>query len=281
MPGFLYFVPSQILTGIAPSPDELAEIGLSYAFEGRPHFASIQQGGPGAGRGSLLACRRRFEPGQYKIELANQEWKKHPSGKYWVGRFTDLPLPKPTELARDTQIDGYRIELADGQKWQIPLAFQNWDSSTPGDPCITYRNVLPHSLGLGDDGLWSESEPLPKYRRLVELAQAWNDVQRNPPETLPPELVTKWNQYQTLCAAAVEVLAINYVVGPIECAMLGILTYQHAERILDQTIDEPEFELIKKKWREKLAASTSVPAGSPSPPGHAVATNSTAPLSPT
>ena len=287
MPGFLYFIPTQTCTGVAPKQEELAALGLTYAFEGRPHFTAIQQGGPGpGGRGSLLTCRRRFE-GAGKIELVNQKWAKHPSGKFWVGRFIDLPLPTPHDLARAETLDGYPLELADGQRWQIPLARQYWDSSTPEQRGVTYRETLPQALGLTEEGHWVQEGPLPRYRRLHALAAAWNDYKRTPAEELDPEFVDHWNQYQTRVDAAVEVLATNYVVGPLELStlFLGSLTYDLAEKILDLLIDEPEIERIKKKWLAEIqtarAEQTAATAGSASSPGPVAETNPITPPLPT
>ncbi len=278
---FLYFLPDIARTAPLPSQEVIASRGLAYAFESRPFGCGCS--GPQGKEGFVLGCRRRWESGQVKIE-PTQIWTPHPSGKYFVGYWPDQ-LPTPDQLAREKLLSGHLLKLADEREWQIPLARGRHDESTAETPRVPYSVELPQRSQLNEQGEWIDGGVLPKYRALWELASGWNDFRRAQLDDPDHErLVEHWSRYQTRHEAAVQVLAANYVVGPVECSLLGILNKELAAEILDLAIDEPEFDRILKKWLAAYRlnpAQTSAAAGSTSSPGPVAETITIDPPSPT
>jgi hypothetical protein len=138
-------------------------------------------------------------------------------------------------------------------------------------------------------GAWNEQGPLPRYQGLWELVTGWNDYRRaaaDPAQAATDEQAAEhWSLYTTRIEAAVQVLATNYVLGPVECSILGLLTKENVREVLDLAIDEPELLNILKKYlatvalAQPTAASTVAAAGSTSSPGPAVDSRPTAPPS--
>lgn len=270
---FLYFLPNLSRMASLPSPAEIAARGLSYAFEGRPHGRGCI--GP-QGEGFILGCRRRFaDAGEVYFDSA-QIWQPHPSGQYLVGYFPDR-LPGPTELAREKLLDGHTLELADDRRWQVPLARSVHDASEPGKFGYVWGCELPQRVALDAAGNWIEQGPLPRYQRLWEIVTGWNDYRRAGGED------EHWSLYKTRIDAAVEVLAANYAVGPVECSILGLLTKDNVKEVLDLAIDEPELQHCIKKYLATLATAQPIAAaaGSTSSAGPVAETLPTPPPSPT
>ena len=67
-------------------------------------------------------------------------------------------------------------------------------------------------------------------------------------EVIDPIEVT----FDGLHHAAVQALAVNYVIGPAECDMLGLLTEEIAVKILDALIAAPTRAKLQKKIIERL-----------------------------
>jgi hypothetical protein len=280
MPGFLYFLPDLPRLGSVPSQEVIASRGLAYAFEGRPFGRGCS--GPAGKDGFMLGCRRRWQPGQLYFEAA-QIWTPHPSGQYFVGYWPDQ-VPGPGDLAREKQLDGHTIELADDRQWQVPLARGIHDDSTPEQLRLPWSCNLPQRAAIDADGNWVDQGPLPRYVALWELVCGWNDFRRGFSDDPGHEaLAEHWAMFKTRFDAAVQVLQANYVVGPVELSLLGALTKQHAKDVLDLAIDQPEFEQIVKKWlaASQLAQSIAAADGSNSQDGPADETKPTDQLLPT
>lgn len=280
MPGFLYFLPG--ISRMAPLPSQavIAERGLAYAFEGRPHGRGCN--GPAGLEGFLLGCRRRFAgAGEIYFETT-QIWRPHPSGTYWVGYWPDR-LPGPAELARDKMLAGHSLELADDRAWQVPLARAVHDACTGSAFAYQWSCELPQRVAMDAKGEWVDQGPLPRYQTLWELVTGWNDYRRIAGDDDSPHRreLERWNLFQTRIDAAVQVLATNYVLGPVECSILGLFTREKAAEVLDLAIDEPEMQAIVKKFLAALRAAqpTAADAGSTSTAGPAVETIPTPPPS--
>jgi len=274
---FLYFLPGIPRTAALPSAAEIAARGLSYAFEGRPTGRGCV--GPAGQEGMLLGCPRRWESGNVYYE-PTQIWQPHPQGQYFVGYWPGQ-LPGPTELAREKLLDGHPLVMADDRSWQIPLARDVHDECQPNQFRCTWSCELPQRVALDAQGHWREQGPLTRYQPLWELVSGWNDYRRGTDDDPGwQELVEHWSQYQTRFAAATEVLAANYVVGPVECSILGLFTRDNAREVLDLAIAQPEFEVILKKYVAAIrqAQSTAAAAGSTSSPGPVAENN---PITPT
>ena len=277
MSGFFYFLPGISRMATLPSAEEIAARGLAYAFEGRPHGRGVMMGRV---EGYLLGCRRRFaDVGEVYFDPA-QQWQPHPSGKYSVGYYPDR-LPGPAELARAKLIEGHSIELADDRRWEVPLARSVHAAADPKLICA-WSCELPQALAIDAKGDWIEQGPLPRYRSLWDLVSSWNDARRSfADDPAAAKLIEHWSTYKVRIDAAVQVLAANYVVGPIECSILRLLTKENTKEILDLAIDQPEFERLLKKFLATVAPAqpTAAADGSSSSAGPAVTDQVTAPLS--
>jgi len=279
MPGFYYFLPGISRLAPMPSAEEIAARGLSYAFEGRPHGRGCTIAGI---EGYILGCRRRFADVGYVYWDAAQQWHPHPSGKYSVGYYPDQ-LPGPAELGRAKLLDGHSIELADNRPWQVPLARSVHDPESAWQICA-WACDLPQAVSLDAHGNWVEQGPLPRYQALWDLLQSWNDVRRSfADDPGAASLLEHWSTYKVRVDAAVQVLATNYVVGPVECSILKLLTKELAKEVLDLAIDQPEFERLLKKYLATVAQAqpTAAVAGSTSLAGPADSNQVTPPPLPT
>lgn len=152
-----------------------------------------------------------------------QTWKKGINGKYHIGFYNGSP---PTEriLQRKKQLAGHEVELADGNKWLVPVA-----------RIITGKSALPQSLILGKNGEVF-TEALPKYTQFSsKVEKLWEDFSSEiEGEKKQPKLTFK-EQLQL----AVEALAFNYRVGMDEVNILKLFTTQNFGEVLAAIIDIP------------------------------------------
>lgn len=233
------------------TPEELAEYGLNYALD-RPTFARVQHGPSDQhdeqpGPPGLVVCHAGGSglPPRYKPEL--QTWRRLPGDKgAWVGIYNDEP-PTPRELARDNQLNGYLVTLADGGTWHVPCA-RRWFEPEDGEPFVGC--VLPQLLDFdADAGGWGGGGVKPRYRRLWQLVEAYTeavgealDAHGDDPRT---EVRFAFDQLDEL---AVGALRVNYRVGPVELALLGAYDEESRRAIIDHVLDGPAWrELVKKK----------------------------------
>jgi hypothetical protein len=261
MPGFLYFLPGRETA--APKPEQIDEAGLSYAFDSKPHLAGVRKG-PDGHSGHVLGDKRRWELGLVKFSDQSQQWRKHPSGKFYVGRYT-TERTRPDDLKRKLLLDGYFCELADGNAWLIPKGREYYVDESGGDVQGGFFHKLPRVADLDEEGRWQILDrPMPRYQTLWDLTIQWNEVRRGDPE---PGWTERWQQYDEQMNGACLALAANYAVGPVEVAMMGLLTIQHAKEVLDLVIDDPGFERFKKKWLAHAELQIAASSGSTSPVG--------------
>lgn len=223
MSAFLYFVPGHDTT---VTLDRLRMWGLEYAFDRVPYYAHCI--GP-AGSGTLLCDDVRLEPLQPTYRPAEQTWQQQPGTDFWVGFYTDHK-PRCEDLARDEQLPGERIELADGARWQVPLVRQTLENalSEPALPCY---------LDLNDEGeitrgaivdqhtwLWQHCEPF-WNAWLAGIETALRRVAELPPDATNEdyEAASLFSlNFDTLLADAVKVLSANYRVGLREAMALRL-----------------------------------------------------------
>lgn len=254
MGGFLYFLPERKAADCQPA--ELARLGLGYAFPGKPQVRECTTG-PNGRRGVVLAMGSTL--GYFKDR---QEWRRIPprclpadaAQEVWVGYCRD-ERPTPAELARPQQLAGHAVTLADGGRWLAPTAICVDEHQEQ----LRLRNRLPAASRLSEEGEWIASGNAPQYQRLWEIAEAF---------------FAAWSQagvdnhtlkfdFHGLHEAAIEALAVNYVVGPTECDLLSLLDQRCAVEVLKALIDVPTL----LAWTQKKTAQA--PATGSSAPGHA------------
>lgn len=254
---FLYFLPG-------PRPLSAAELRASpigYAFDSAALPVSQQTlTGPDGRAGVVYADSRRQEKAvRFLPEL--QRWQKLPGVKAFAGLFHD-DLPEPSQLERARLLDGYHVELADGRRWQIPRAYEFTEPETDEDfqgPSV-FRGLLPKACSIGEDGRWNFGPVLQTCAALWELANDWGAVRFGQADERQKERF----DFDGQISAAILALAQNYVVGPAEASLLGLITIDHARETLDAVIDRRTFDALAKKKRTWWAARLSA-AGSPGP----------------
>lgn len=216
---FQYFVPTDASFVALP---QLVEAGLGYAFEGDPNQRRTSQG-PSSEPGVVVS--RSAKPGYYPDR---QTWRQIPGAAAWVG-VGDWNID---DLARQNMIDG---DLVEG--WVVPKARR---FEAEGDDLVQ-RHLLPRRLTLTDDGYWAPGEIKPRFRRLWELAVAWQAQMIDGADAGEAEV-------QDLDSAAIEALKVNYFVGPAEIDLLGIYDVEFAQHVMHAVLDMNTLaDLVKKK----------------------------------
>lgn len=228
MASFVYFLPNQ--NGAATN-QVLIEVGLAHAIYGAGPQSAQCNNGPG-GTAGLIVVADHPRKADCMYWPDRQTWRKSPDGKFWVGHMNDA-RPGPEDLARDMIYMGQRLTFQDGREWIVPRCH----GVVPQRPA-----TLPSRLDLSEDGKWigTPAEPYAKLAdKAFELWQVLIGVAKN-----------------TLSAAgeidlAAEALAVNYRIGRLEIAMLGLWTTDDHKRVLRAMIDADEIEAWGKSMLEK------------------------------
>lgn len=256
MAGFLYYFPDKNIV----SRKDLPELGLGYLGEAAALSTTGVQRGPGGSAGCV--CALENVTGELcHVDLPNQTWRKF--GNHWVGFWRDRP-PGPADLARTEMIPGHKVQLADGQRWLAPVARSLRIRESGDELGLAWARELPERLDLADDGkTWVNSGILPRYQPLWDIAEKWAECRwggGHDDALAGPGAVD----------AAVLCLQTNYRVGRAEIALLGCLTDELVNRILNMLIDEPTMEeFVKKKAEQELlkAAASDGPSSGDGPAG--------------
>lgn len=263
MAGFLYY-----LSGRNNLPvREIAQLGLDHALDRKFESNPVTMG-PDGKPGLVLAATGSVPALGYWPE--SQTWAVGPGKSWWLGTINEHE-PKPADLARRQMLDSEGLVLADGRSWLVPIA-RRFTEPRPDawDAPFRFAINLPELIDLNDAGEWRIGSVVDQYRPLWSLACDWAALRQG---DAGEELAERLNG-RGRASAAVQVLAVNYRLGPCEVARLKLLTREHCEQILDYLIDQPSYELlVKKKLARLVSASTS--------PGATASTPATPPPSPT
>lgn len=208
MSGFLYFA-----DGIEnPITTELVrQLELSHAFAGVPMHGRIAGRTPSGGVGTIMCEQSRLEPFDMAYRPDVQVWRKRPGDEcVYVGYWKESP-PTPSDLARHKQLAGDTIQLADGNKWQVPRFW--WHAAKDG-----FQLQLPRYYDLDEKAEWVYGDVDEEFAHLKPLADrlmaaiyfSAGDESINPLSTV-----------EALDAAR-QLLAVNYVLSAIECVMLKL-----------------------------------------------------------
>lgn len=244
MPGFLYFLNNATE---APRKEDLGKLGLAHAFSQAPAAAGVSGFACGDVRGLngvILFDPERIDSGRAAFHAGQQTWLEVPalrpdSPRLFCGMYNDAP-PSPGDLQRPSMLPGTAAELGDGKTWIVPIA-RSWGAD---DEHVLWTRELPRRVRILPDGGWGPGEVVPAFRDLWEIDDLYYSVIRG---GATDEQITKLNSYGLYSAAAI-VLAANYLVGPAECSLLGLLDTQNARQILDLLIQRQEMEdLFQKK----------------------------------
>jgi hypothetical protein len=235
MSGFLYFA-----DGIRnPMTDELvSQLDLRYAFDGIPMHGPIDGRTPSGGPGTIMCEQSRLEP--YDPVYRGDEyqvWRKRPGDDcVWIGYWRDSP-PTPADLARHKQLAGDGVELG-GHAWKIPQFW--WHAEEDG-----FQPKLPRYFDLSDKGEWIYGDIDEAHAHLKPLAdRLLAAIYFSGSDPSVPPLTTI-----ELLETAPQLLAINYVVSPVECVMLKLFKKDGAlRRMAELAVDyDTAMEWVKKK----------------------------------
>lgn len=214
MSGFLYFLPN------LDKPVELADCeraGLGYAFDRAPQSSPISGRTPSGTPGMLVWDAKRLGSCVPAYRPAEQTWRRMPRGgtrhdaDLYLGMYRS-PAPGPETLARELQLAGEWVKLADGREWLVPRL--RFFSAQAG-----FVTALPVRADLDDEGHWIVGEIDPRFQSLdkvgARLYEAMVDGELGTaPRLTPSELLD----------IAAELLCANYCVSRVECAMLRLLS---------------------------------------------------------
>jgi len=207
MAPFLYFVPQS-------SPvkfDDLAALGIAYAFDG-PQITQVTcRAGPGDTGGRVLAAGDQpligFHPDR-------QTWRQIPDSPAWLG-YDPNALPGPDDLKRPAQTCIYSALLGDGKSWLVPTGVFE-DGESP----------LPKVREIQDDGS-IKRRPATRFEPIYLAADKIRSHIKNQEDISDRE---EWD----ICVAALQ---LNYRVSDLEITALQLLDDQSVINIIYALVD--------------------------------------------
>ena len=230
---FQYFFPDRRTIKLK----QLLDAGLGYVFEPetsartKTPFTPIPvTNGPGGKHGIIVSLSDEHI-GYYKDK---QVWKQEIDTEYWVGMWTDpAKRPTPESLARENQIKGQWLRLADGHDWLLPMA-RHW---VEFDGDIIFRRTLPARLTRDDNGDWVPGEVKERYRELWRLAtECWQKSTHG-----------DGYEFREIDNLVIECFKTNYRMSAVEIDLLGIHEDHLRESAVAILLDLDSFDTLYKK----------------------------------
>lgn len=220
--------------------NDLLEAGLGYVFEPetsartKTPFTPISVTNGPDGQHGLIVSLSDEHIGYYKDK---QTWKQEFGADYWVGMWTDsAKRPTPESLARENQIKGQWLRLADGHDWLLPMA-RHW---VEFDGDVISQRTLPTRLTRNSEGEWVPGEVKERYRELWRLA---TECMQRDSENGPFE----FNEIDNM---VIECFRTNYRMSATEIDLLGIHEDHLRTKIPAILLDLDNFEVL---WKKKLS----------------------------
>jgi len=196
-----------------PITDEAVDhLDLRYAFDEVPMNGSLSTRTPSGSQGMIMADRVRLGELDLAYRPDSQEWRKCPGNESIYVGYWKKAAPTPSDLARDKQLPGEEVELADGAKWLIPrLRFWGGDSG--------YQVALPTRVDLDESGQWTVGGVVPQYAEIDKVAARMFEgmVSAKVGSGLPLTVAEALDIVAAL-------LSVNYAVSKIELVMIGALS---------------------------------------------------------
>jgi hypothetical protein len=237
---FQYFVEGRKHVNAA----DLFSLGLSRSLRkptARECLANTPSGAPGC---VFLESDSGRVP---RMDMASQTWVKRPGG-LWVGWDNDAK-PTPEQLARESQLPGKAIELADSTTWKVPT-LREWRLNDTDSPPIVYQIKVPRLLDCNEAGKWVEGDVVAGYREIWDRSAAVFDLM-----VLGSQQKVELDD-SDLISFAVDLLAINYRIGSHEVSALGLLTIPLAREVIRSGIDAEGYEMaLESHLKNELSRS--------------------------
>lgn len=284
MSHFLYFLADRTSK---PSAEELAALGLAYAFDAAVECREAHRG-PDGHAGVVLSASdrglgffpdrqtwRRMDRGtEGQRDGENPPVSPSLSPSIYLG-YSPAALPTPDELARPEPISGHWLKLDDGHHWLAPCA-RRWEEF---EDRLLWDYNFPRRLSY-QAGRWAPGEVKPRYARLWELAVAYETAAQAALDEAPEEASGVSFRFDEIDELAIGALQINYRVGPHELDVLGIYDVAARQQIIRALLDTPTWEQWLKKKLAAAARGGASSSSGPAPPSTAAAPV-TPPLVPT
>lgn len=236
----LYFIPSVQ----AASEGILEELGISSALRDSPHASRSAARGPGGTGGCVVVpTGTTNNERSFGYFPKRQEWKQATNGKYWLGKYTDNP-PTPESMRRPEMITGHKVELQDGNEWEIPVA-----------RVFPTGSGLPQSIILGPNGELV-AEALPQYAKLSKMAErVWDQFLAEVKDHSEPGVLAGAPDFtvKEQWEIATEALAMNYIIGQEEVSFLRLFTTHNIGKVWGALIDMPTMIAVNKELEEAAA----------------------------
>lgn len=252
MAGLLYFISGST---VKPRPEEIESLGL--AFDHPPVMAECMGQGPDGKPGVTVADPNRVP--RIGVYLDEQHWEPVPAlegePKLYIGWSKKFP-PTPQDLARESQVQGPRVKLADGNEWMVPSVWE-WSADD-----ATKSLTLPRAVKRSAEGSWVYGDVVPAYKAIWTAAQEYW-------QKLLDTVSDGQSSYEwpPLFDFACELLRTNYSILPMDVSALTLFTSDNvAQRVCNAAIDWLTFvEWIEKKSAAELAGAGSSPGPVESP----------------
>jgi hypothetical protein len=242
----LYFLPGVSMTRdttIAAKRQILQTAGLADIFADVKQegigFAEVLGKGPGDKSGVIVYyVDNREVPPRCGYFAGQQTWHPIDDGSVlWIGLHNDYP-PRPADMKRAKVHNGYEMELADGNEWQIPIIRRPSDMAT-ALPQTQYieGGKLVKKLKAAYQKFWDNSEVVADF-------------------FLAKKPLSELRAHEL----AVEAIGLNYRFGPNEQKILGLVDSENYGGVLCYTIDLPhvqaQSDIDSQKKTDPLAAES-------------------------
>lgn len=220
---FFYWLPfDRQPTSSAAIIEAMKRNGLAYALDDRPTHRTVDSGPDG--RRGVVVRNGENKDGRLGYFTDVQTWRRVPSIDAWCGMFKD-DRPTPDDLARKEMVAGDWVRFDDDSSWLVPKA-RKWFEL---DGQLRWINNLPQCLTLNDEGQWVQGGIKAKFKRLWDLAVAYEETA----DADGKYLFT----VEQLNEMAVATLQVNYRIGSTELDMLGVYDESIRGRIIDVLLD--------------------------------------------
>lgn len=245
-----YFIPERKIGIDQATPALWADLGLSHAATAWPVLNVLQSEGPSGAHGTVVVFHDADKPaGRAEVGYfpEKQDWVKCAGGKYWCGKGKGERI-NPESLRRADGAPGIRVQLGDGQEWEIARA--------------VYEDGrrMTRKLALDDDGNVVKGEVIERYRALDVAASKFFDVFiAAKDEGVPAEYML-----DDLTDLAVLGLAVNYRISKDEAMRaLQLFDEDNVWRACEATIS---WQVVLEMWlaqqnAEKKTDEAATPSG--------------------